>query len=76
VSSWYGVFAPAGTPRPVIDLVNSSIAKAVAQPDVQAKLAELGADPYPMSPEEFTQLVRRDQERWMKLIRDRKLKID
>jgi tripartite-type tricarboxylate transporter receptor subunit TctC len=76
VSSWYGVFAPAGTPRPVIDLVNSSIAKAVAQPDVQAKLAELGADPYPMSPEEFTQLVRRDQERWMKLIQDRKLKID
>jgi len=76
VSSWYGVFAPAGTPRPVVEFVNSSIAKAVAQPDVQAKLAELGADPYPMSPEEFTQLVRRDQERWMKLIQDRKLKID
>ena len=76
VSSWYGVFAPAGTPRPVVDTINSGIAKAVAQPDVQAKLVELGADPYPMSPEEFTQLVRRDQDRWMKLIQERRLKLD
>jgi tripartite-type tricarboxylate transporter receptor subunit TctC len=76
VSSWYGVFAPAGTPRTVVDFVAASIAKAVAQPDVQAKLADLGADPYPMSPDQFTQLVRRDQERWMKLIQERKLKMD
>ena len=76
VSSWYGVFAPAGTPRPIVDLINSGIAKAVAQPDVQAKLVELGADPYPMPPEEFARLIRRDQDRWMKLIQDRKLKID
>ena len=76
VSSWYGVFAPAGTPRSVVDFVAASIAKAVAQPDVQAKLADLGADPYPMSPDQFTQLVRRDQERWMKLIQERKLKMD
>lgn len=76
VSSWYGVFAPAGTPRPVVDFVAAGIAKAVAQPDVQTKLGELGADPYPMSPDEFTQLVRRDQDRWMKLIQERKLKMD
>jgi len=76
VSSWYGVFAPAGTPRPVVDFIAASIAKAVAQPDVQAKLVELGADPYPMGPDEFAQLVRRDQDRWMKLIQERKLKMD
>ena len=76
VSSWYGLFAPAGTPRPVLDFVNAGIAKAVAQPDVSAKLGDLGADPYPLPIEEFTQLVRRDQERWLKLIKDRNLKMD
>ena len=76
VSSWYGVFAPGGTPRSVVDFVNAGIARAVEQPDVQAKLAELGADPYPMNPEAFVQLIRRDQNTWMKLIQERKLKLD
>jgi tripartite-type tricarboxylate transporter receptor subunit TctC len=76
VSSWYGVFAPGGTPRAVVDFVAEGIAKAVAQPDVQAKLADLGADPNPMNPDDFAKLVRRDQERWMKLIQERKLKMD
>ena len=70
-----GGAAMTGT-RPVVDFIASGIAKAVAQPDVQAKLAELGADPYPMGPAEFVQLVRRDQDRWMRLIRERKLKMD
>jgi tripartite-type tricarboxylate transporter receptor subunit TctC len=76
VSSWYGVFAPAGTPRPVVDFIAAGIARAVEQPDVQAKLAELGADPNPMNPDAFAQLVRRDQATWMKLIQERKLKMD
>lgn len=75
VSSWYGVFAPAGTPRAVIDKVAAEIARAVEQPDVQAKLADLGADPYPMNPDAFAKLVRRDQEMWQKLIQERQLKI-
>jgi tripartite-type tricarboxylate transporter receptor subunit TctC len=76
VSSWYGVFAPAGTSRPVVEFINAGIARAVEQPDVQAKLAELGADPYPMNPEAFAQLVRRDQDTWRTLIQERKLKMD
>jgi tripartite-type tricarboxylate transporter receptor subunit TctC len=75
VSSWYGVFAPAGTPRAVVDRVAAEIARAVEQPDVQAKLADLGADPYPMNPDAFAQLVRRDQEMWQKLIQEKQLKI-
>ncbi|MGQ0653261.1 MAG: tripartite tricarboxylate transporter substrate-binding protein, partial [Betaproteobacteria bacterium] len=76
VSSWYGVFAPGGTSRAVVDVINAGIAKAVAQPDVAAKLGYLGADPYPLPVEEFTALVRRDQERWLKLIKERNLKMD
>jgi tripartite-type tricarboxylate transporter receptor subunit TctC len=76
VSSWYGVFAPAGTPRAIVDRVAADIARTVEQPDVQAKLMDLGAEPYPMSPEAFAQLVRRDREMWMKLIQEKRLKID
>ena len=76
VSSWYGVFAPAGTPRAVVERVATDIARAVEQPDVQSKLMDLGAEPYPMSPEAFAQLVRRDREMWMKLIQEKRLKID
>ena len=75
VSSWYGVFAPGGTPRAAIDRVAADIARAVEQPDVQAKLTELGAEPYPMNPDAFAQLVRRDRDTWTKLIQERQLKI-
>ena len=76
VGSWYGVFAPGGTPRPVIDFIAAGITKATAQPDLQEKLANLGAETFQMSTAEFTQLVLNDQQRWKKPIADRKLTFD
>ena len=76
VSSWYGVFAPAGTPQPVIDKLNAGIARAVDLPDVQAKLTELGSDPYILTPAAFAQVIRRDQSMWQKLIRERNIKVE
>jgi tripartite-type tricarboxylate transporter receptor subunit TctC len=76
VTSWYGVFAPAGTPRAVIERVAADIARAVESPDVQARLKDLGAEPYPMTPDAFAQLVTRDRDRWAALIRDRNLKVE
>ena len=76
VSSWYGVFAPAGTPQAVIDKLNAGIARAVELPDVQTKLTELGSDPYILTPTVFAQLIRRDQNMWQKLIRERNIKVE
>jgi len=76
VGSWYGVFSPGGTPKPVIDFIAAGIAKATAMPDLQERLAKLGAETFQMSTTEFRQLVLRDQQRWKKLIDDRKLKMD
>lgn len=76
VSSWYGLFAPTGTPRNVVATIAASVARVVSEDEVQKKLADLGAEPNPMAPHQFYQLVRRDQERWMKLIQDRKLRLD
>jgi tripartite-type tricarboxylate transporter receptor subunit TctC len=76
VISWYGVFAPGGTPRPVIDFISAGISKATAAPDVQEKLAAIGGETFFLSPEEFSKLVLRDQQRWLKLIQERKLQMD
>jgi tripartite-type tricarboxylate transporter receptor subunit TctC len=76
VSSWYGLFAPAGTPRNVVATIAASVARVVSEEDVRQKLADLGAEPNPMAPHQFYQLVRRDQDRWAKLIQDRKLRLD
>jgi len=59
-SSWFGAFAPAGTPRPIIDRLNAEIKKAMADPAVAANLASQTLDPMPMSPEEFARLLKSD----------------
>ena len=59
-SSWFGAFAPAGTPRPIIDRLNAEIRKAMAEPAVAANLASQTLDPMPMSPEEFARLMKSD----------------
>lgn len=76
VGSWYGVFSPGGTPKPVIDFIAAGIAKATAMPDLQERLAKLGAETFQMSTTEFRQLVLNDQQRWKKLIDERKLTMD
>jgi len=59
-SSWFGAFAPAGTPRTIIDRLNAEIRKAMADPAVAANLASQTLDPMPMSPEEFARLMKTD----------------
>ena len=55
--SWFGTFAPAGTPKPIIDKLNAEIKKALADPDTAAKLSEQVLDPMYTTPEEFNQLL-------------------
>jgi tripartite-type tricarboxylate transporter receptor subunit TctC len=57
---WFGLFAPAGTPREIVQRLNQETLKALQAPKVREKLAALGVDPMPMSPEEFTEHVERE----------------
>lgn len=59
---WIGVFLPAKTPRQIVDKLNSAIASALDIPDVKSKLAALGVQPMPMSPDEFEGYVRYEVE--------------
>ena len=57
---WFGLLAPAGTPREVVDRLNRETLKALQAPKVRDRLAELGVDPMPMSPDEFAAHVQRE----------------
>jgi tripartite-type tricarboxylate transporter receptor subunit TctC len=72
-SSWYGILAPAGTPRDIVARLNAEIVKVLAEPDVRKALASEGADPVGSSPEEFAQHIQAEKDRLGKLIRDSKI---
>jgi len=55
---WIGVFAPAKTPRAIVNKLNSEIFKTLEMPDIRSKLAKLGVQPMPMSTEQFDAYVR------------------
>jgi tripartite-type tricarboxylate transporter receptor subunit TctC len=68
-----GVLVPSGTPSDVVDLLNKEIVKIMRMPDVQAKCAELGFDPVANSPAAFEDYIKKDVEKWGKVIRDAKI---
>ena len=68
MSPWIGVFAPAGTPKPIIDRLSAEIGKALAQPDIQTKLMSQALDPWPTTPDEMNRQLKSDYEKYGKLI--------
>jgi tripartite-type tricarboxylate transporter receptor subunit TctC len=71
-----GLLAPAGTPKAIVELLHGEVLKIVAQPDVQKRLDELGFQVVANSPQEFTDQIKTEMEKWAKVIRDAKIKAD
>src|SRR5688572_21535997 len=67
MAPWIAVFAPAGTPQSIIDRLNAEIKKALAQPDIQEKLASQALEPWPSTPDEMNQKIKVDYEKYGKL---------
>jgi tripartite-type tricarboxylate transporter receptor subunit TctC len=61
---WFGFFAPAKTPKPIVDALNRAINKALTSPDVVAKLSGIGMDPITSTPEDFAKMVAYDYAKW------------
>lgn len=76
VSSWYGYFAPAATPRQIVAKVNADMQAILASPEMKTKLAPLGAEPAPTTPESFAKYVRAELDRWAKVVKDSGAKAD
>jgi tripartite-type tricarboxylate transporter receptor subunit TctC len=75
--SWWGVYAPAGTPRPIVDKMHAEITKAVRLPDVTQKFVEVfNMEILTTSPEQFAAYQKSEQERWFKVIKDNDVKGD
>lgn len=76
VTSWFGLFAPAGTPRAVIERLNRESVAALAQVDVRQKMAGHGVDAASSTPEALGQLLSSEIERWGKVIREAGIKAE
>ncbi len=68
--SWFGMMAPAGTPRPVLDKISRDVARAIQMPDVRERMQQQGSVPATNTPEQFDAIIRNDTERNVKILRD------
>lgn len=70
LSGWIALYAPAGTPKAVIDRLNAEVAKALQLPDVRTRLLDLGAEPAPMPVAEFAAWTQAEVNKWTRLVRE------
>ena len=76
VWSWFGLLAPAATSKPIVDKLNASIVDIIKQPDVQAKITELGAVPVPETSAEFGAFIDAETLKWAKVIKEANIGMD
>ncbi len=76
VRTWYGIFAPSGTPKPIIDKMSTEIARILALPDVVEQLVSLGLEPFISTPEQFATLIKADMDRYARIVKDAKIKLE
>ncbi|MEI6115695.1 MAG: tripartite tricarboxylate transporter substrate binding protein [Burkholderiales bacterium] len=76
IPEWYGFAVPAGTPEATVRKLNEDLNTALRDPVVARKLSELGLNASPTTPAEFANQIRRDNERWGKLIREAGVRMD
>jgi tripartite-type tricarboxylate transporter receptor subunit TctC len=75
-TAWVGCFVPAGTPKAIIDTLNSALAKALADPGVASKLSAQTLDPMHMTPEEFTARIKSDYDKYEKVVKVSGARVD
>ncbi|MCA3422362.1 MAG: tripartite tricarboxylate transporter substrate binding protein [Roseomonas sp.] len=76
ISTWYGIWAPARTPPAIIARLQQAVASAARNPETRARFDALGAEPVADSPEDYARFVRAEFDRWGKLVRDARIKLD
>ena len=76
VASWYGICAPSGLPRPVLEKFNAGLLKVLGSPDLQQRLGDQGIDVTPSTPAQFLAYVRAETVKWAKVVKDAGLRED
>jgi tripartite-type tricarboxylate transporter receptor subunit TctC len=75
-TTWYGIFAPRGTPPATVARLNTAVTQAVSSPEVTQRLMPSGAEPSPSSPQELTRYMKEESARWAKTIKAANIRID
>jgi len=76
MTTWYGLFVTGGTPKAIVDQLHAELTKALALPDVQARLKGLGGEPGKLSTEQFAKMNRDEYDRFGKLIKTANIRVD
>lgn len=76
VVSWYGILAPAATPRDIVNRLNAEWIKIAAMPDTKAKMDSAGVEPLSSTPEQFADFIKTETVRWSKVIREANISVD
>ena len=76
LTTWYGVWAPVGTPKDIVARMNAEIVRLVVLPDMKEKLAGLGVEASAFTPEQFAAFNRTEYERWGRIVRAANIKLD
>jgi tripartite-type tricarboxylate transporter receptor subunit TctC len=75
-SVWYGLIAPAKTPQPIVDKLYAAVQKALAAPDVQKRISDVGGEVTPGTPAQFGKLIHDERVRYEKLVREANIRLD
>jgi tripartite-type tricarboxylate transporter receptor subunit TctC len=75
-TSWHGVFAPAGTPKPIVDKMAAEMKRILELPEVKDKLFEIGAVASPMTPEDFAKFIDAERAKWQDVVKAAGVKVD
>jgi tripartite-type tricarboxylate transporter receptor subunit TctC len=70
ISSWQGAFAPAGTPKTIVDKLSTEIVRQIKTPEIQERIRKEGADPIGSTPEQFDKRFKVEVAKWSKVIQD------
>ena len=68
-SAWFGISAPKGTPRDIVEKLNATVNQLLAEPKIQKRLSELGGTPIPGTPEDFGKLISNDTQKWERVVK-------
>jgi len=75
-SSWFGLFAPAGTPRAIVDKIQGDVAKALSVPEVRERFVSQGAEPGGNTPDQFSAFIKGEIEKWARVVKISNARVD
>jgi tripartite-type tricarboxylate transporter receptor subunit TctC len=75
-TGWFGIMAPAGTPKPIVDRLNAEVRAIIAKPEVQAYWEKQDTQTMSMTPEESEAFIKADIEKWTKVVKAANIKLE